>query len=514
MDTNIFYPEPNTLAFSDSLFAQTIMTSPILFLTGNPLLAENIYIYSTFPLSALTMFLLSFYLTNHIWASVLTGIMYAFSYPRISQIGHLPALSSQWLPLFFLYLIRWIREKNFANLVWTFLWYLLSITSTVYFGIFLLPLTLLAAFIEYLGAPMVTAKTLLKHIVIISIPALIILSLVLYPYIRLRQDYPGIKRSLADTAPLSAKPIDYLSVLPTSWLSDIGFPTNTNEHPLYPTMTLAILTLGAFIWHEKKNRKTIFLFGTLAFVAFILSLGPYLEIPKEGAQALQLRMPYYYVYKLFPLFQSVRVPARFSIFVILAMASCASFFLARAIKQPKHTVVGLLVVFLFLTEVWQTQIPFVKIPRLQELPPAYDLVKNAPPESIIVEIPFHPEWIGKRMEDQLMLTYPELTENDVYASEAYRTYFSAFHKKRMLNGYTGYFPNVYHDHSSVFDKFPTPDAIKTLEKRNVKYILIHAAQYANEPYSDIARKIREYPQLKLVAQFDTDYVYELDNSKN
>jgi hypothetical protein len=511
MDTNMFYPEPNTLAFSDSLFAQTIMTAPIIFFTGNPVLAENLYVFSTFPIAAVAMFFLAFYLTAQTEASLLAGIFYAFSYPRIAQIGHLPAISSQWLPLFFLFLLKYLRERQFKDLVWTFFWYLISITSTIYFGIFLIPLTAIAVCIDMIGTKREALLKILKHIIILAVPALIILGIVLLPYIRLRMDYPGIKRSLEDTVPLSAKPIDYISVLPTSWLSDIGFPTSTNEHPLYPTATLLFLALMAFLVIPQKHRKNLFIFTGVTLVALILSFGPFWDL--HTTPPSHARLPYFVVYKLFPLFQSVRVPARFSIFVILGLSVLASFTLSRLLRNPKYKTTGIVIALLFLAEVWQVQTPFVRVPLEHELPPIYDVLKKSPKEDVIVEIPFHPEWTGKRMEDQLYLTYDALGENDVFATEAYRTYFSSFHKKRMLNGYSGYFPTIYHDHASVFDKFPTPDAIKTLEKRNVRYILIHAAQYVNIPYSDIARQIREYPQLKLIDQFGTDYLYELDAHK-
>jgi len=79
----------------------------------------------------------------------------------------------------------------------------------------------------------------------------------------------------------------------------------------------------------------------------------------------------------------------------------------------------------------------------------------------------------------------------------------------MLNGYSGYFPNVYHDHTIVFDTFPTQEAITILEKRRVRFILIHADQYVNIPYSEIKRQIQHFPELKLVDRFGTDYVYEI-----
>ncbi len=496
MDTNIFYPEGNTIALSDTLFSQSILSAPILLLTKNPVLTENLYLFATFPLAAISMFLLSYYLTGNSIASILSGLFYAFSYPRLSQIGHLPALSSQWLPLVFLYLIRFLREAKFKYLLLLFFWYFLSITSTMYFGVFLIPLSFITICTEFKQ----NMRLLFRQFLIILIPAAIILTLALFPYIRLRAEYPGIRRSLEDAARLSAQTRDYLTVLPTSWLGDLGLPIDTNERPLYPTLTLLILGFSALVLTEKKNRRTVLGFFLISASALVLSLGP-----KIGS----LNMPYYYLYKVYPLLESIRVPARFSIFVILGLSVCAAFTLANILKRTKHMTVAVFIGLLFLTEVWQINVPYVRVPQWNEIPDVYQYLEKQSDDSVIVELPLHPEWNGVRMEDQLNLTYEEAKENDVFALEAYRTYFSSFHRKRMLNGYSGYFPTIYHDNSIALDAFPSREAISTLQKQRVRYIVVHAAQYVNVPYSDIERKIREFPELKLVGQFGTDYVYTL-----
>src|SRR5580704_2716864 len=38
-DANIFYPAPNTLAYSENLIGSTIVAAPVIWLTGNPVLA-------------------------------------------------------------------------------------------------------------------------------------------------------------------------------------------------------------------------------------------------------------------------------------------------------------------------------------------------------------------------------------------------------------------------------------------------------------------------------------------
>lgn len=490
LDTNIFYPEGNTLAFSDTLFAQTVLTAPIIYITKNPVLAENLYILATFTLSALSMFFLSYYVTRHAWASALSGLFFAFSYPRLAQIGHLPMVSSQWLPLFVLFLLKYLKSGSWKLLLITFLFYILNITSSVYFGVFLLPVAVIAFFVEP-GK----WRRIVKSLIVWFIPMAIVLGILLSPYIRLKAEYPTIRRSLEDTGRLSAHLRDYATVLPTSLVANLGiFHVDVNEKPLYPTLTLLVLAvLGIFLgW--KKQKKYIIFFSASAFIAFVLSLGP---TTQNSAYSL--------LYKIFPLMQIVRVPARFSIIVIFSLAGLATIGLSRINKKK----VFIIACILFLVEVWQINTPSVPIPVGKNIPDVYQWLKSKPDNDIIVELPLRPLWRGISMEDQLTRTYRETRDEDVYASETYRIYFSTIHYKRMLNGYSGFFPQIYHDQAGLLDNFPSPQSIAMLERQRVRYILIHAWQYTDKKYPDIQRQLTEYPNLRLVEQFGDDYVYEL-----
>jgi hypothetical protein len=195
--------------------------------------------------------------------------------------------------------------------------------------------------------------------------------------------------------------------------------------------------------------------------------------------------------------------------VILGLSVCASFALKKIFNSANTYGVAVLIVLLFFTEVWQTGTASVPVPTRSNLPPAYEFLIRAPKDSIIAEVPLRPEWEGLRMEDQLKLTYPEANENDVYALEAYRTYFSAFHGLRMLNGYSGYFPNIYHDHSILLDTFPDAQSIAMLEKEHVRYILVHSSEYTGTRSAQLITRIGEFPQLKEAARFGTDYLFSL-----
>lgn len=515
LNTNIFYPETNTLALSDTLYAQTISLLPLRFFTENVVWMENAYIVLTFPLAAVFMFFLAYYITENILASVISGFFYAFSYPRLSQIGHMPMVSSQWIPLFVLFLLKYLEKGSRKSILLVCVLYILNITSSMYFGVFVLLYVLIAVIIECFHWIRNRSWALFKRIsfqtILFAIPTLIILCLVLFPYIRLKAEYPGIQRPFDDAVRFSAQLIDYLTILPTSLIARLNiFPTATNEKPLYPTVTLLILALCGIYFGWKKQKKYVIFFTLSGITALLLSFGPYIDIIDHQILQFRLTMPYYYLYQAVPILQIIRVPARLSIIFILSLSVLSGIALAHIRHKRTFITVSIVCFVLFFAEVWQIQTPSVPIPIDKQIPAVYRWLSNAPDADIIVELPLLPASnIEISMEDQLFIPYSRIKDIDTYALETYRIYFSVFHRKRMLNGYSGFFPQVYHDQVNVLQFFPDAASITLLEKLKVRYIIIHGWQYTKNNFADIQKDIAKYPAITLKAQFDQDYVYEI-----
>ena len=57
-DANIFFPLPNTLAFSEHLFSTAALVLPLGQVSGQPVIAYNLSLLLSFPLAGLGMYLL------------------------------------------------------------------------------------------------------------------------------------------------------------------------------------------------------------------------------------------------------------------------------------------------------------------------------------------------------------------------------------------------------------------------------------------------------------------------
>ena len=58
-DANIFYPFKHTLAYSENVLGSAILAAPIIWVTGNPMLAFNLIALLSIPLSAYGAYLLA-----------------------------------------------------------------------------------------------------------------------------------------------------------------------------------------------------------------------------------------------------------------------------------------------------------------------------------------------------------------------------------------------------------------------------------------------------------------------
>jgi len=98
-DANIFHPTPAALARSEHFVPQALQGAAVYAATGNLVLAYNFLFLSTFVLSGTFLYLLARDETGDAVGALIAGILYGFALVRWTQVEHLGALSSQWMPL-------------------------------------------------------------------------------------------------------------------------------------------------------------------------------------------------------------------------------------------------------------------------------------------------------------------------------------------------------------------------------------------------------------------------------
>ena len=139
----IFYPTAHVLTYSEHLFGISIISTPFYWLTGSPVVAYNITLLLTFPLSGLTAYLLCFELTQRRDASWLAGLAFAFAPYRMDQLPHVQVLASYWMPLGLFALHRFYRDRGLRWLALFGVCTLMNGLTNGYYLLFYPPLILL-----------------------------------------------------------------------------------------------------------------------------------------------------------------------------------------------------------------------------------------------------------------------------------------------------------------------------------------------------------------------------------
>lgn len=132
----MFYPQPGVLAFSDTLLGMTPFSSPLIWAGVPPVAAFNTLFVASVFTAALSAHGLARHLTGRHDAAILAGLAFGFSPYRASQMPHLQLLITCWMPLGLLALHRYLRNRRRVDLVWLGLCWMLNGLTNGYYLVF------------------------------------------------------------------------------------------------------------------------------------------------------------------------------------------------------------------------------------------------------------------------------------------------------------------------------------------------------------------------------------------
>jgi len=570
-DANIFYPDSNTLAYSEHLIPQALLALPVFLITRQPIFIYNFLFILSFILSGLGVFFLVEHLTKNRIAAFLAGFIFAFSPFRFSHLGHLQILTMQWIPFAFLFFHKFIEEPKIRNLIFFSIFFILQVLSCSYYAFFLsMAVLIMVVFI------LINRKISLKKFLLL-VSAGIIIGLILlpffYPYYKFRKE-TEFKREITEVELYSARLENYLAT-PTGnrLLGKITERFVGGEAQLFPGITVLFLAIIAtfkislkkdeggvkktkvrvnrildiFIlfncllivilkkwggfdlnfasfsisvhslrnpvyclifliilrWFNSQDRKRYLaldyrgnLYLILAISSFILSLGPSL-ITQSGNKLINL--PYLFLYNHIPGFQGLRVPARWGCFVIFALSVLAGFGIERIFNSFKKQriilkcgITGLLFISLVVESVY-VPLGYASVP--QAVPAVYN-------------------WLAKEKGNFAIVELPMPIDDSRTCYETLYMYWSIYHWKDLVNGYSGFLSPSYWSINRAMQKFPSVESVKLLEALGVKYVIVHFNMLDKERIEKIKAQIHKFDEaLKIKEKFDEDYVIEILRTK-
>jgi hypothetical protein len=194
-DANIFYPQRRTLAYSENLIGSAFFAAPILWITGNPVLALNIVALLACMLCGLGGYVLGCRIGLTAPNALICGVIFAFSPARFFRTSQIHVATVQWIPFALASLHAYLDGNRKRDLRLAVAFFTLQALTSGHGGVFLaVAIALLLAYRVAIGdavAVLRGARDFGIAGVLLLLPAV----LVYIPY-RLVQAEMGLRRGL------------------------------------------------------------------------------------------------------------------------------------------------------------------------------------------------------------------------------------------------------------------------------------------------------------------------------
>ena len=239
-----FDPALGITAFTEHLLGLWPITSPIVWITGNPLVAYNAAFRLSFPLAATATFALAYSLTASIPGAFVAGAAFAFAPYRGNHLSHLQMLISFGMPLALLGLHQYVATGRRRGLVYFAGGWLCAVLSNSYmlvcFGVFV------GCWVLWFGTTRETIRRV-PLLVLVGLLAMVPVIPIIVGYLDIHSRYL-LTRSLSEIAIYSADVTGVLHPSPYSTVSSAWLASIISEGAIFPGLTISLLALIGTTW--------------------------------------------------------------------------------------------------------------------------------------------------------------------------------------------------------------------------------------------------------------------------
>jgi hypothetical protein len=381
-----FAPLSGVTAFTEHLLATYPVASPIIWATGNAVLAHNVLQLGSFVLNGTATFALVRGLTRSTAAALVGGLAFAFS-PYISvQLSHLQMLIAWGMPMALLALHRYLEAPRWRWLLAFATGWAVTALANAYMLVFF-PL-LVALWAIWIVPPSRWTRLVAPAVAAVLVVAA--MTPLLYGYV-VRQSAYGLTRSYDEILFYATAIRDVASISPRGILWRGWLRSKPVEGAIFPGLAIAALAIVAVaaavrrVTRKKGSwRDPVFFYAAAAFLLWLLVLGPE---PRWADEPLTTLGPYRALMWL-PGVESIRVPPRAWLPATLCLAVLAGYGVAalqRRAGNVGRTMVVLAAV-LVLAEGWFTE----------DVDPAPSVMQAGviPRDAVVLDLPIEQFWVN------------------------------------------------------------------------------------------------------------------------
>ena len=467
-DANVLHPHRRALAFTDHRLLPSLAVAPVVWATGNPVLATNIATLLACLLAAAGGRRLAGVLGLTPIAAWAAGALYGFHTYQVNEAPRLNIVAHGFIAFALAELVVFLRTGEKRRAWRTAAFMLLQGLSSNYHLLYgALTLGLVTA-----GALAASPKAIAPRLPRLGLAALVAAALfapVAIPYLQAAREQ-GYSRDLPPGIGLE----HYVSTTPTNLVygaigTDVRLQQRGPHFIGFVSLGLALLACGLWAAGRRADlasaivpaRVWIPTAAALALLFVALSLGRDMT-----AWGMPLGPgPYRALHRYVPGFQLVRIPERLSLVAMLFVALLAG--RAIAVVEARRRALAVLLAALVPLEHLSTLPVSERVPVAHRVPEVYRWLA-AHPAGAIAEVPVHGEGLVRE--------------------ETLEMYFSSVHWKPVIHGYTAYPPLLTRHLRRLAAQFPSPAAVQALRRVGVDTVVVHHGQPLGR---DLARRLRD-----------------------
>jgi len=486
--TNMFHPERYTFVYADILLAQSILMLPVIELFYNPVLTFNVLLMCGFVIGGVGFFVLARRVTGHPGAAFVGAVLWVFNPVHFTRYQQIQLIGDHWLPWMAWALWCWLQPDAEDRATGSPGW---AAAAAAFFCLNALSGSHLAVFGFFLAALMISWFTLSgrrwhstsyrRGLLAFALIALVVLAPIFWPYLVVEQRMAAVRAQTLDLPNASLRPLEALSARSHFYLwldRTVGWPSLINgsgrelrAYGFPGVVTLVLALIGALASSIGARRQRLFWVAATAYFLFF-AMGSY------GG---------YLLFGNLPLFRLIRVPTRFLLPFVFALAMLAAYGCAalapRLPSRNARTAALALVVVLFAGEASFAPLRTWDYPH--EARPLNEFLAAQPGDFAVVEFPLDPFGYTVNMRQVL---------NSIY------------HWKRLLVGYSGYqSPENIALLRRVRDTFPSDACLDELIDLDVRFVVV----LEDRVDADFLAAVRAQSRLQLAWQYDAWLVYRV-----
>jgi hypothetical protein len=467
-DTNTFYPERDTLAYSDHLLVQSIMGAPLLWSGASPVLVYNLLVLAGLALTGWTTSLVVERWTGNRVAAMLSGSLMAFNSLSLTRFPELQDQHLEFFPLALYALDRLLTTPRVAYAAQLTGWFVLQALTGGYLFVFT-SISLMAAVLvrpaDWVGSRVRRVAGLL---LLSAIVAGVVLAPFLLPYMRVSREQ-GFTRSLAEVSEFSAHLTDYLATGGRLHFS-VWSHRFVNKDALFPGMIASCLAITALVggvaWGDRRARMAV-AFGVLAFA---VSFGPAFPL-------------YTVMIRVFPIMSGIRGAVRAGQLFLAAIALLAGFGWVLLDRRFERRGVALGIALLLGVHVEALRAP-IHYRAFHGISPIFDTLKTSD-RALVACFPF-PGPLEEFQNADCLLASTRFWQP-------------------LVNGYSSFIPASYYREAVALAAFPEGTTLQYLKQLGVTHVIV----FIDKLSAPRVAHLSEHPELVLWMADQSVRIYRL-----